>query len=114
MSSLSFKPGDIAIIDLPFSSYSDSKIRPVLVLSSSSYNKDDIIVAKITSSFFHTGWELLLSQKDLKEGKLRKQSYIDVGFLFTVERSITIKKIGEISSNKLKEVREKLADLFSL
>ncbi|MFA6320113.1 MAG: type II toxin-antitoxin system PemK/MazF family toxin [archaeon] len=52
MNSLSFEQGDIVIAQLLFSEQIGLKIRPVLVISNTKYNKenDGIILLKITSA----------------------------------------------------------------
>ncbi len=48
----SYKEGDLAILELPFTDLIGKKLRPVLILSSEELNhiSADLIVAKISSS----------------------------------------------------------------
>ncbi|WP_456424001.1 type II toxin-antitoxin system PemK/MazF family toxin, partial [Thermococcus sp.] len=50
-SSLKFNQGDIVLLELPFTDYLGSKLRPVLVVSSDELNSisNDLVVLKITS-----------------------------------------------------------------
>jgi mRNA interferase MazF len=113
---LNFKPTDIVTLNLPFSDLVGSKLRPVLVISSDKFNKDsnDVIVLKITGSFFHTDWEIEITNNDLIGGKLKKRSYIDTGFIFTVEKSIIHNKIGEISLSMKDRVSKKLIEIIAI
>ncbi len=111
---MNFEPRDIVALKLPFSDLTGSKLRPVLVISSEKFNKDsnDIIVLKITGSYFHTDWEIELTNEDLTAGKLKKTSYIDTGFIFTVEKSIIRNKIGVLSRPMRENVTKKLAEII--
>jgi mRNA-degrading endonuclease toxin of MazEF toxin-antitoxin module len=114
--SSSFEQGDIVILDIPFSSFKDSKLRPALVVSSRKFNQDspDIVVLKVTGSFFKTKWELELDQKDLERGRLKKKSYIDAGFLLTVEKRLVKKKVGSITTEKLEEVLKTVGSILNI
>ncbi len=48
-----YDSGDIVISEFPFTDKSESKIRPVLILSNSEYNesRSNIIAAQITSQY---------------------------------------------------------------
>lgn len=109
-----FDQGDIVIVELPFSDQVRSKYRPVLVISNDNYNNssNDILVAKITGSHFNTPWETKLTNKDLDNGMLKKTSFIDSGFLFTIEKSIVKKSIGKVKQKHLKSVLDKINQIL--
>ena len=79
--------------------FSGSKLRPVLVLSSTEFNQNarDIIVSKITGTAYDSNYEILMTQDALDQGILKKPSYIDLGFIMTVEKVLIKKKIGMIT-----------------
>ncbi|HII54267.1 TPA: type II toxin-antitoxin system PemK/MazF family toxin [Candidatus Micrarchaeota archaeon] len=116
MSYLNFEQGDIAVIELPFSNYTGSKLRPVLVVSSSSFNRNnlDLVVAKITGTKLDSDLIIEINNGQLVEGALKKKSYIDTGFLMAVEKSLATKRIAKINQITLAKVKEKLANIFSL
>ena len=111
-----FSKGDILILELPFTDLLRRKLRPVLVLSSSELNRlsKDVIVAKISSSHKISEYEVKLEQKDLEEGRIKKASYIHCHSIFTVEKSLILKKVGRINKEKVEEVSSKLKNLFEL
>ncbi len=111
-----FKFGDILLLELPFTDLVGRKLRPVLVISSENFNRisQDVIVLKITSSQQFEGYEVKLTQHDLIEGKLKKESYVHCHTVFTVEKNLIIKKIAEINEEKKDEVKEKLSKIFEL
>ncbi|WP_297507054.1 hypothetical protein [Thermococcus sp.] len=54
-----------------------------------------MIVLKITGSSHFKEFQVELEGKDLLRRKLRKKSFIDCSSIFTVEKSLVIKSIGE-------------------
>ena len=108
--SSSFRQGEILLLELPFTDYLGKKLRPVLVVSSNELNEisNDLIVLKITGSPHFEEFQVELDGGDLLRGKLKKKSFIDYSSVFTVETSLIIKSIGEISPEKMDEVRETL------
>ncbi|MFV2016794.1 MAG: type II toxin-antitoxin system PemK/MazF family toxin [Candidatus Heimdallarchaeota archaeon] len=111
--SSSFEQGEILVLELPFSNLVGSKLRPVLVVSNANYNNssNDVIVAKITGSNFNTPWEIKLTNEHLESGKLKKISFIDTGFLFTIEKSIIKRSIAKIKENHLGDYKMLLLNL---
>jgi len=114
--SSSFRPGEILLLELPFTDYLGKKLRPVLVVSSEELNRisDDLIVLKITGSSHFKEFQVELEGKDLLRGKLKKKSFIDCSSIFTVEKSLIIKSIGEVSPEKMGEVKETLKRTLAL
>ncbi len=103
-------------MELPFTDYIGKKLRPVLVISSNELNRisDDLIVLKITGSPHFREFQVELEQRDLLKGKLKKKSFIDCSSVFTVEKSLVIKSIGEIRPVKIDEVKETLKRTFGI
>ena len=112
--SLIYERGDIVIIELPFSDATGSKLRPTLVVSNSQYNSNrkDVLLAKISGSYYETEWEIKLQKEDVIGEELKKDSYIDIGFITTSEKSLIKKKVGKLKKEKLEEVIRKLEKLF--
>jgi mRNA interferase MazF len=109
-----FSLGDIIVIELPFSDLEGSKLRPVLVVSSNKLNKNrpDIVVCKITGSHFKTDYEISLTNDDLIEGKLKKNIWIDVAVIQSIEKKLIKQKIAKINETKIKYVKNLLKDVF--
>lgn len=85
-------------------------------MSNKDYNlkSNDLVVAKITGSYYNTPWEVILTNKELKNGKLKKKSYIDTGFLFTIEKSIIKRSIAEIDDNRMMRVSKNIEKILKL
>jgi len=110
---------DIVLVPLPFTDLSGQKKRPVLVVSSTQFNRvsRDIIVVQITSNL-KSGFKeynILIDNEDLEvcyNDRLIRTSLIKPYRIFAVEKSKVIKKIGKLSEKKFEEVLEKLMRIF--
>ena len=116
MNSSTIKQGDIVILDIPFSDFSETKKRPTLVISSTKYNNQfqDIIVASITSQPSDSSFRVALSQKDLTDGKLKMDSSIKVDHPVAAHKKIIEQRIGSVSTKKMDEVKSKIKVLYEL
>jgi mRNA interferase MazF len=110
-----YKQGDIVLIPIPFTGLSSSKKRPVLILSSDSYNAsaDDLIVAAITSNIDNKPYNIVIKSDDLTDGNLLHTSCVRADKLYTLAQSIVIKKFGTIKEESLANVIEKLYNIVS-
>ena len=108
ISGTQYKQRDILLVPFPFSDLTETKQRPVLVLSKDIYNQssEDIVTCGITSNLLEKKFAITITQKDLDEGFLIKTSNIRVDKLFTLEKSIVRKKIGKISQKTFEKVKE--------
>lgn len=67
--------GDIIIMNFPFSSLKKSKIRPALVISNRTFNKDkDLILMAISSKKSLPKYSITLKQNHVSSGRLLKSS----------------------------------------
>ncbi len=111
-----FEQGNIIIANILYSQQVGFKRRPVLVISNSNYNRksEDLIVLSISSTEPKEKYDLKLTNKDLVKGELRVDSKILTDFPTTIEKSVITEKAGKISSQKLKEVKQKIKELYEL
>lgn len=111
-----FKQGDIVIIDFKFSDFQGTKVRPAIVITPENYNLNtsDIIVLKITSADKHTPHSIPLTQNDLYEGTLLKESNILVDFPLVVEKKLVQKKIGNAKKEILAKIKTKITELYEI
>ncbi len=116
MNSSSFEQGEIVVAPIPFSTFLAGKIRPALVLSRKEYNNksEDIIVLKVTSKGKDYPFDVVLKEKDLSSGKLKHESVIQADFPVMVEKTSVKERVGKISNQKLKEIKQKLKELYQL
>ncbi len=103
--------GDIVVLPFPFSDLSISKNRPALVTAT--LKGDDLILCQITSQSRNDEDVIELKQKDLNQGKLTIDSFIRPSRLFTSETSIVRYKLGKLKLEKIKQVQNKLCEIFT-
>ena len=93
-----YNRGDIVLIPVPFSDLTALKKRPVLVISSDSYNiaYQDMIVVAITSNLAQSG--IPISTSDMLTGILPKPSIIRSDKIYTLDQRIVTKSVGCVST----------------
>lgn len=105
-----FIKGDVVVIPFPFSDLSASKKRPALVLVDSL--GDDIILCQITSQNTKDNNAITIDITDIVNGSLNVVSNARPNRLFTAEEKIVLYKIGELKTDKLKEVIDAVVIMF--
>lgn len=106
---------DIILISFPFSNLRESKVRPVVVVSNNAYNKKsgDFIAIPLTSNLQTRSHTMKITNKDLEDGTLIVDSLVKVDKIFSVEKSLTKKKIGKIKMNVYKDLKHMLIEIIS-
>jgi len=110
----SIKQRDILLVRFPFTDFRKFKQRPVLVLSNDTFNKktQDLVVCAITSQLKRKQYGVRITNKDLEDGKLLKDSLIKLTNIATINKGIVIKKIGRINEETFKKVKQNLQKLL--
>lgn len=98
-----FAVGDVVVLTFPFSDLSQSKKRPALVLAYAGRN--DWVCLQITSQPYGDQAAIPLTDTDLVNGSLQRDSFIRPGKLFTAHDSLFTSNIGQVQSGKLKDVK---------
>ena len=111
-----FEQGEIITAPIPFSNLIEVKLRPALIISPKKYNNksDDIIILKITSKGKDYPYDINLYADDIEDGELHAESVIQADFPVVIETQQIVKRIGKISKEKLKEVKNKICELYEL
>lgn len=109
-----YKQGEIVLIPVPFSDLSNRKQRPVLVISSDSYNKvtNDMVVVGVTSQLKNLDYAVVIESTDLITGKLKVTSVIRADKVYTLSKNIVRKKFGQVNTEVLEDVRIKINELI--
>lgn len=112
-STIHYKKWDIVLVPFPFTDLSSYKKRPSMIVSPDNFNlNEDLVIAFITSNIP----EILrfgdFEIKDLKTSGLPKPSIIRMKFT-TINKSIIIKKIGELSESERNTFQKLLFEFFS-
>lgn len=101
--------GDIVIVNFPFTSLAETKIRPALIISNDKFNSGtNVILLAIFGKDNIYSDELF--DEDLLNGKLNKKSYIRFSNIFSFEKRLIIKRIGELKTEALERIRRKLME----
>ena len=101
---------DIVLIPVPFTDLTTTKQRPVLVISATPHNRKsaDIVVAAITSNLKSPGVGLQITSDDLDRGNLPVDSLVRADKIYTLSKSIVVKRFGRLSEASLQAVLWKL------
>ena len=108
---MKYKKYDIILVNFPFSNLKDKKIRPALVLKS--LEGENTILCQITTkSRGIEKYEIKLSRKSCL-GNIKFDSNIYLDMIFTLHKSLIIKKIGNIKDEEIeKEINFKINKMF--
>lgn len=112
------KKGTIVLTRFPFTDFTSEKRRPAVVISADNENKNDVIIAFISSvipaKFQFT--DLLLAQDDnyFTVTGLHKTSVIRLDKIMTVEKELITGEIGYVSAKLITEIDNKLKLVFGL
>ena len=93
--------GDIYLAKIFFTDLSEYKIRPVLVIKEMG---DDCICLQLISNLKQN--RLIVSNNDLSNGSLKKDSLVVVPKNFTLHKSILIRYLATIKETKLIEIKK--------
>jgi mRNA interferase MazF len=102
--------GDIVLIPFPFTNLSVTKIRPALVLISTDI---DVTVTFITTQM---EWADDASVKitPTKSNALKKDSIIRLNKIATIDKSLLLGKIGQLSKDEIVLINAKLKKVLAV
>jgi mRNA interferase MazF len=95
------KAGELWVAEITFTDSSASKKRPVLILWT---DGDDVVVAAVTSSKPRTHADVVLI--DWVPSGLRVASTVRLSRLDCLERSLLLKKLGQLSAGDAQALME--------
>ena len=106
-----FVKGDIVVIPFPFSDLSGSKRRPALVIAN--LRGDDILLCQITSRQSNDLSAIALKSTAFISGSLPADSFIRPLRIFTADKSIILRKAGEIAPKLVDEVIDVIISILT-
>jgi mRNA interferase MazF len=106
-----YEKGDVVVFQFPFSDVAESKKRPSLVVAT--LRGDHVILSQITGQPRPDPDLLELNSKDFQKGGISRDSFIRPSVLFTIHKSRIEYKAGKIKQEKIKEVQNKLLEVFT-
>jgi mRNA interferase MazF len=111
---MSFKQGDIVIVNFPFSDLTITKKRPALVVSNSKVNNTgDYLLVQITSKNISDPFSFPLEPESfVNEQELPLKSYIRLHKIFLLNECLIVGKSAEIKSEKMTLIVAEVVKLF--
>ncbi len=105
--------GDVVLVPVPFTDLSSQKRRPVIVVSSDAYHRvaADVIVVAMTSNPAVVPYSFRIRSADLVEGSLNRPGTVRVDKIYTLAKTIIVKKFGKVSPQVLERIRRMIADV---
>jgi mRNA interferase MazF len=104
-----YNQGDIVFLPYPYTDLSHTKQRPVVIISRNSINRSNFIVAKITSVIRNDPFSFPVKTSDISV-KLKKKSEVRTNELFTIHRSLIIKKLASFKKGPLIQLIDKIKE----
>ncbi|MEK6281508.1 MAG: type II toxin-antitoxin system PemK/MazF family toxin [Acidobacteriota bacterium] len=92
----SYSKGDVVLVRFPFSDLSDSKVRPVIVVSMTHASQDLFVISLTSRTARLLTGEFVL--REWKNSGLNVASAVKRG-LFTIHESLIVKSIGTLSKS---------------
>ena len=108
-----YKPFDVVVVPFPFTDAARSKRRPALVLSQNKNFGDEnehSVLAMITS-LKNEPWPLDCTIINKKQSGLTAPSVVRMK-LFTLDNRFILRKIGQLTKNDQKQVKQSLLQIF--
>jgi mRNA interferase MazF len=108
------KEGQIVLFRFPQTDLTESKLRPALLITKIPGKYPDWLICMITSQTkqFQSDFDDNINEKDVdfKITGLKSESIIRTTRIAVVDEKILLGKIGEISSDRLKRIKDKISD----
>jgi mRNA interferase MazF len=108
------REGQIVLFRFPFTNQAEGKLRPALVIRKVTGPYDDWLICMISSQLSQqmVGFDEILAEEndDFIRSGLRQGSVIRIGRLAVVQKNILLGAIGEISPERLEQIKKKLSD----
>lgn len=108
---VNYEKGDVVVFEFPFSDSNVAKKRPSLIVAK--LTGDNVILCSITSQPRPDPDLTDLKAKDFKSGGINRDSFIRPSTLFTIHKSRINYKAGKLKKEKIKEVQDKLVEIFT-
>lgn len=109
------KQQEIVWVKIPFSDFSETKLRPALIVSNNDYNSEagDIVICAITSNIQKADYSVQLSQKDLIEGNLPIESRIKADKIMQINKKLIMRTFAKINEKKFDETSAEIKKLLA-
>ena len=71
-----------------------------------------MVVNQITGSSYEKSVEIKIENKDFSKGSLKKDSYLRLDKIFSIEKSLVKYKIGSLKPEKFNEIIDKIVSFL--
>jgi len=107
---------DIVLTSFPYTSLSQIKKRPAMVISNQNYNSsnEDVICCALTSNLANYSGSVKIDSRDLEFGNLLYKSLIKPDKVFTLGKELILKKLARLNKSKSKKVIKNLNKLVKI
>ena len=105
-----FVKGDIVVLPFPYTDFSSIKKRPAVVIAT--LKGKNVILSQITTNQRDDEDLISLTRKDFASGSLSSDSFIMASLIFTTDSSKIEYRAGKLKDLKIKEVENKLCEIF--
>ena len=105
-----FVKGDVVVIEFPFSNLKSAKRRPVIIIKVP--KGEDIIVAQITGDSYENSAEISIRKEDFKQGSLKRDSYVRIDKIASIEKILIKYKAGTLKQEKINEIIDKICSFL--
>lgn len=102
--------GDVVLLKFPFTDGIGFKRRPALLINS--FDDGDIIVCRITSQIYETGYDIKID--NWVGAGLKLASVIRVHKIASLEADLVESKLGRIETLELEKVKEILSTITQI
>ncbi len=100
--------GDIIVIPFPFTNLTTTKKRPALIISKPI--GEDLLVTQITGKNNLNKYSIEID--DFETGNLPIKSFAKTNKIFTLNKTLVLKKAGKVKQKKLQEIQEKIISIL--
>ena len=107
--------GELVLIPVPFTDLSSQKRRPVIIISSTVYNRvsRDIVVVAVTSNLATVPHSLPLVSEDLRSGALKQTSQVRADRIYTLEQSLIVKSFGILKCEAIDRIHAEIQTIVA-
>ena len=97
-------------LQFPFTDLAARKVRPAVVVAD--VGMDDWILCQMTSRRNRRLDDIAVTQQDMQTGRLRAASWVRPGRLHTLNGSLLGRTVGQMTAQKMEEIRAAIRGLF--
>lgn len=104
---------DVVLVYYPYTNFEQTKLRPAIILSSNSFNKEHAfcILCPITSKESLSKYVMEILPQNI-EGKLKTKSYIRTDNIMSIEKELLLDQVGKVTLPFFEKIRKQVEQNF--